>query len=128
LLKDGAKENLKIKLMTIKTLVTETKEREVELELPAFFKDKLYGCALGIIDEDDVYKIYHTERYSSIQSGTTESMRTDLQYATEENRITEEEFFDLYEKARKATDLNPRLVFKSNSMVDDLKDVLNPIH
>ena len=112
------KENLTIKIklkdmITIKTKVSVTQEKVIELEVPAFFSTGGgYGC-VAVIDEDNVYRVCHMDSFSYIQNGTTESLRSDLSYCTEENRITEEAFIKLYNQAREMTDLNPRLLLKN---------------
>jgi hypothetical protein len=99
--------------MTIKSTIKVSQEIEVNIETPAFFRTSGNTGVLGIIDEDNIYRVFHNENYSSIQNGTSESMKSDLSYAVEENRITENEFLNLYNEARKMTDLNPSLILKN---------------
>jgi predicted nucleic acid-binding OB-fold protein len=99
--------------MTLKSTIKVSQEIELNIETPAFFKAIHSSSAIAIIDEDNIYKVSHFDTYSSIQNGTSESMKSDLSYAVEENRITEDEFLNLYNEARKMTDLNPSLILKN---------------
>lgn len=98
--------------MTITATETKEVKREIEIDLPAFFKTTSTG-AIALIDEDNIYRVFHNDGYSYVQNGSAETMKSDLIFCKESNRITEQEFWSLYEKARLATDLNPRLIFKN---------------
>jgi len=91
--------------------VKQTITQEVEREIPArsFYKVGSLSAVIAVIDEENIYRCFFNSGYTSIQNGTDLEMKTDLSYCIPENEITEEEFIEVYEKARKATDLTPYL-------------------
>ena len=92
-------------MISLKTKVSVYQEVEVNIETPAFFK-ALVGL-VAVISEDNVYKVYHNDTYTSIQNGTLETMKSEIEYMKDENRITEEEFMKLYNQALKMVTLKP---------------------
>jgi hypothetical protein len=87
--------------------ITET----LEIEFPKFYKS--YHDVYAIIDADNVYNIFHMNDLTIIQNGTLDTMKNAVAFAIKHDEISEAEFFAAYEKARKATELNPVLEYYS---------------
>ena len=98
----------------IETTQTEKRTINLEFEVPSFYKHP-YGGVLGIIGEENIYRAYHSEKYSNTSNGDSERMASDLIDAVKGERITEEEFMAVYNAARKATDLTPHIGFYATS-------------
>jgi len=92
----------------IKVKQTISQEVEREILTPSFYRTSS-SAVIAVIDEENIYRCFFNNSYSSTQSGTDIEMKSDLAYCVPENEITEEEFIEVYEKARKGTDLTPYL-------------------
>jgi hypothetical protein len=112
--------------MKIKTYITTTKEVEVDLEFPAFFKNPSCNQYIAVFDESDILKVWDSEKFSSIDQGTLEAdyLKKEVIAAFQTwNVITREEFEIVYHKVMKLFAL-PVHIPKDESFVDTLKRVL----
>ena len=95
-----------MKSFTIEVKSSQTVTKEIEY--PSFFKHK-YGGVLGIINPENIYRVFHNNNYTTVQNGCLVSMKSDIEDSLDSETITEKEFFTVYNAARKATELNPVL-------------------
>ena len=91
--------------MKLQIKITESKE--IEIYFPLFTKSN--NMFTGMIDEENIITLLHTESFKAIQAGTAENFGIRIQYAVNEEKITEEEFFEKYNAVLESLSLIPTL-------------------
>jgi len=98
--------------LNLKSTVSVQQEIEINLETPAFFKDKFNSITeyLGVIDECTISIYIYEGHRTFMQNDATENRIAEIKKALDKwERISEEEFFEALDKALKDFNFKPSL-------------------
>jgi len=105
--------NQKIKFMQLKTTVSVARDRNQNLETPAFFKEIVSSNItkyLGVMDECTISIFLFPNKRTSIENDATEDCVRQISEAYNKwEHISEEEFFESLDKALKDFNFKPSL-------------------
>lgn len=94
--------------MTI-TLKKEVEE-QIEIPVPCFFISKTGLELIGVLDENTVVKIYHSEGHSCISNSEMWLQKSDVEKAYNNwHTCTETQFLEKYSEVEQAMSLHPIL-------------------
>lgn len=117
--------------MKLTLSVLKTKEEEVHIEVPSFWRNAAFrniiNC-IGIIDHNTVCEIYMEENHVRITNSIPSECQGTLNGLANRHSwenfqpMTEQSFLSIYAEALEAASLAPRLIEKE-SYVDDLASI-----
>ena len=108
----------------MKITTTKTVTESVELELPKFYKNKIYGKGTieyaAILDEETAVHIFVSKDLTIIKN--CGHKYADILHVMNWKEVTEDEFMDEFQKAYKSISLSPIYKAGPRPEFDDLKN------